>query len=269
MLYPVALWKSQVLPHQGFLEWKSGPLSLFIKRTDDGDWLWAAQNGEESLDAYLGKPTNIPDSLNWTRWAFSPEVEQFRVVPSLLDKSVVVRPQFPLMVPPGSHVRFFVSIPLIFRIAVETKVGECLLEPVSSLALNTVWFGDLSEGELCYGLLTRAVRDASELQLFPHRAICPVVLHNNTSAPIPFNKICIKVRHLTLYQGPDRLWTNTINIVMQKSGTAGESTFECTPPGNLGSAPLLAEPLEHPPTGAFNGGLDVAHFKGQVKAFLS
>ncbi len=260
-------WSRQLIQDQNILRWSCGPVRLFIQRTQ-GDWLWAFSREKEEVEPCFEVLKQAPKSLSWTRWAFSDEVEAFRIAPAMLDKALVVRPRFPLMLPPGTQVHFYVSVPLVFKIIIDNKGKDCPIAEVPSLALNTLWYGDFLEGELCYALHTRAVRNTAHIKHSPHQAICPVLLKNDSKEAVPFEKICLRAKYLSIYQGPNYLWTSAVQMNSHKKIIGDHASYETIPPGILGTAPLLAGPQESIPSGILQTGGHMQFAERMVKSFF-
>jgi hypothetical protein len=208
-----ALWDPFPIKAGGVVYASLGPLELWVRRVGD-DWYIAHRRPESEVRACAPKalqPTRTLDELPWSRWVSSRPAGRIRLVPALPDRAVVVRPKFPLKVPSGESVLFYVNVPLWVRVAVGDEFEQSLSE-VPSIVLSNTWFGELTGGELCYALKTKALRDLEEVSNRPYTATCPVTVENSAPTDLDFQRICLRVEHLHVYRGARRLWTNQVEV---------------------------------------------------------
>ena len=211
------LWEPKQLSSEDWYQARIGPLAIWLRRSQ-GDWYVAHER-----EAGLGQAEDAPaalhlaqnkasvDRLTWNRWVSGKEAAQVRLLPCLPDRAVVIRPRYPLNVPRGKEVLFFVSLPVWTRVLVGQAGPEMLCE-LPTVVLNNTWFGDPITGELCYSLKTRVLRQIEMVENRPHMAVCPVLIRNQALADLDFQRICIRVEYLSLYRGQTRLWTNQVEV---------------------------------------------------------
>jgi hypothetical protein len=211
------LWEPKSLGGEGWYEARIGPLELWVRRSQE-DWYVAherepgrAQPELPPAPLHPAQGTARVDRLTWNRWVAGKEAAQVRLVPCLPDRAVVIRPRYPLNVPRGKEVLFFVSLPVWTRVLVGQAGAEMLCE-LPTVVLNNTWFGDPITGELCYSLKTKVLRQIDMVEQQDHMAVCPVLIRNQASADLDFQRICIRVEYLSLYRGETRLWTNQVEV---------------------------------------------------------
>ena len=217
---PVAI-EPKTVYYAGF-----GTLEVWIERSFD-DWYLASRLPEQEQRAVAltkAKNIRIPEGLDWKRWVSGEEASVVRFLPAMPDRSVVVRPRYPLHVPTGTSVPFFVNIPLWVRVTVGEENGNLLCE-IPSVTLSNTWFGEPTMGELCYSLKTKALRNLEEVSNHPYMATCPVRIQNQAPADLDFQRICIRVEHLHVYRGKDRLWTNQVDVVFKGEDLTSQVTI--------------------------------------------
>ena len=211
-----ALWDPFPIKAGGVVYASLGPLELWIRRFSE-DWYVAHRRAEPEVQACAPKrlqSTGALEELPWSRWVSSQPAEQIRLVPALPDRSVVVRPKFPLNVPTGESVLFYVNIPIWVRVTIGESFEQAFNE-IPSVVLSNTWFGEPTAGELCYALKTKALRDLDELSNHPFMVTCPVQVENQAPTDLDFQRICIRVEHLHVYRGARRLWTNQVEVLFK------------------------------------------------------
>jgi hypothetical protein len=211
------LWEPREIKSETWYHTRIGPLDLWIKRSQ-ADW-YLAYEREPDRDKVQQVPAPLHpaqtnsrvEQLTWTRWVAGGESSLVQFLPALPDRSLVIRPRYPLNVPRGKDVLFFVNIPIWVRILVGLPMPTTLFE-LPTVVLSKTWFGDPINGELCYSLKTRAMRDLNLVENHAYMATCPVLVMNQATNDLDFQRICIRAEHLTVYQGGTRLWTNQVEV---------------------------------------------------------
>ncbi len=201
-----------------------GPLTLWLRRTAD-EWHLATRRGIETESGNGPAPDEAePEDNAWLRWTVGDETSMFRLLPTMPDRPVVVRPESPVAVPPSREALLLVSIPVWVRITAGAEQRFVLREEPSAF-MSPTWFGDPLSGELCYALRTRARRSVTPADARAHRAVCPVRVHNGWSAPLQFDRLCIPVDHLSVYTSATQLWTNEVQVTFR--GPDEPSQVDC------------------------------------------
>jgi hypothetical protein len=191
-------------------------VEFWIKRSK-ADWYVAHRPTAVELPACGLQPVAAaeePGNAEWARWVAGDDAPRIHLVPTLPDRSVVLRPRYPLHVPRGRSVLFFVNIPLWIRVLVGASPGTTLTE-IPTIALSNSWFGAPTSGELCYALKTKALRDLEEVSNHPYVVTCPVSVENQAPSDLKFERLCVRVEHLHVYRGQRRLWTNQVEVVFK------------------------------------------------------
>ncbi|MEX2382774.1 MAG: DUF432 domain-containing protein [Opitutales bacterium] len=204
-------WRTKIIRPNHCVSWEMGPLRMWLQRWGS-EWRLAFEHREESDDVYFFSPAaEPPPELQWSRWALKKEVAAAEIVPVMQDRPLVIRPETPLNIPPGNDVIFFVSVPVWLKVFIGTS-RERLLAEVPTMILSNTWFGEPTEGELCYALRTGASRDLDGVKKGRYRAVCPVLIKNHSPDELDFQKICLRIQHVHVYEGENRLWTNQVTV---------------------------------------------------------
>lgn len=249
-------WKPIRLEPGRSVEVRIGPLTLWLKRTQDELHVAADRVPEEDAAAAPGAEASAapagPENLAWARWVVGDDGAVVRLVPVMPDRPVVVRPETEVRIPPGREAMFFVSIPVWVRVVAGEGTGLVLGEEPSVL-LSNIWFGDLMSGELGYSVTTRARRVVDETEVRPHRAVCPVHIQNAAAEPLPIERLCVSAPHLSVFDGGPRLWTNEVRVTAQGQDRS-RIDYADGPPGGRGAGGLLSGPRAPVATGVLKRG---------------
>jgi len=246
------LWEPKEIEPETWHHARIGPLDLWIKRSQ-ADWYLTH---ERELNREKVQPVPEPlhparndarvQNLTWTRWVAGEESNRVQLVPALPDRSLVIRPRYPLNVPRGKNVLFFMNIPIWVRILVGLPKTISLCE-LPTVVLAKTWFGDPVSGELCYSLRTRAMRDLNAVENHAYMATCPVLIQNQAPNDLDFQRICIRVEHLTVYRGGTRLWTNQVEVLFRGEELTSQIIMNRDVPGFDEAAEAICparEPVE-------------------------
>jgi hypothetical protein len=225
-----------------------GPLELWVRQIGD-DWFVAHRRHEPDIPASAPKLVQHSsrfEELAWSRWISTHVTDLVRLVPSLPDRPVIVRPKYPLRLPSGESVLFYVNIPLWVRVTIGER-SEISLSEIPAVVLSNTWFGEPTSGELCYALKTRALRDLDDLSNHPYMATCPVRVENQAPTDLDFQRICIRVENLHVYRGVRRLWTNQVEVIFKGEDFSSQITVLKYAPKLEGTSERLCaarEPVE-------------------------
>jgi hypothetical protein len=220
------LWDPVTVKADTLYQASFSTLTVWLNRSGE-DWYLASQRPEKETDpAPLRevKGTKRRQDLSFSRWVVGQDVSTVQFVPAMPDRSIVVRPAVPLKVPTGKDALFFMSIPVWVRVLAQPPNGIILCE-LPSLVLSNTWFGEPTSGELCYALRTRAMRSLEEIEKRPYTAICPVSIRNRSPKELNFERLCVRVEHLNVYRGRQRLWTNELEVRYQGDEYSSQVTI--------------------------------------------
>jgi len=246
----IPFWQTYDIPPGQTRHWEIGPLDLWVRHLP-GEWQIVHHSASHDLHDgrwTIAEESNFPENANLSRFSVDTAHADNRLtlVPELPDRPIVSKPTSRIEIPAGTHARFYCGIPLSVRLQVGPPESAIELTSVPTRALSRTWFGNPLQGEACYATLTRAVRSQEELKPYLFRVICPVKIRNRSNTSLPFERICLRVRHLGIYQGKSYLWTNTSSIVKSTSQQLSQVTFSKGAPGEEREAVLIAPPRERP-----------------------
>jgi hypothetical protein len=206
------LWEPFEIKQDHTLELHLGLLDLWIHR---GEQEWHVANENKSLDegrCEVGISADaFPQDRRWTRWMINDNVDQIHLRPRLPDRPVIVRPEMPMCLMPKQSVQFFVGIPIWLSVSFGASHPDVIEIP--SLKLSNSWFGSVTEGELCYALKTTAKLRQEDLLPHAHRVVFPLEIRNTSEEKLNFERLCLRVQNLDIYQGSTRMWTNKGRVI--------------------------------------------------------
>lgn len=194
-------WGDYDIPVDCWYQWNIGPLTLYIQRTLK-EWRFAWYQGANALDQTVEsfqKIESVPDlqGFQQSRFVFNHTSPTIDFGLRLANRSVVVRPDVPLLIPAGESATLFISTGLWLCPSLQ---GSALLELPFYRASDT-WFGqDTCSGELCYMSKSRARTESTESVNYPHRAVTEILVRNNSDATVRLDRIRVPVTNLSLYK---------------------------------------------------------------------
>ncbi len=200
------LWEPIEIGVDCTLNLRLGPLNLLIHRGEQ-EWHMAYENDlpDESRFDLSVSPGSFPQSRNWTRWMVPESIDRIQLAPRLPDRPVIVRPEMPMCLMPRQSALFFVGIPVWLSVSFGTELSDA--GEVPAMKLSNSWFGSVTGGELCYALKTTAKLRQSDLLFHPHRTVFPLEIRNASDEKLNFERLCLRVQYLNIYQGATRMWT--------------------------------------------------------------
>lgn len=262
-------WGAYPLDDEGAARWRLGPLAVYAHRRRH-EWRVAFEGAGDWLDRTLEvarscSPADIPDVPDAIRFGFLRAPAAIHLAPVLADRSVVLRPERTLLLPPGDGVDVFVSTPLWLRVSFPAAESprkapsgpgpgagerERVAHEVPIHRPSDTWFGPTTmEGELCYASRTHAYLSLEEVQRYPHRARTIVHVKNRADDVLRVDRLNVPVRHLSLFAADDRsLWTERVTLTRDEDGgLAAMRIGSGAPPEALGAV-RVAEPRDRSET---------------------
>lgn len=210
--------------------------------------LWTRSRRDEWEIAYRYSAVDeeIPDEecsddLPWSRYVTVAD-GRLKTVPALPDRPVIVRPASPIVILPERWGRFFFRVPLWVRFVSQKGHRETTMEEIPTRRLASTWFGGIATGELCYAIEAPLQRELEELELSEAFAACEVTVRNSSRERLRFERICVHVEHMRLYQAGAQLWTNEVRVAFRGVDQVSQLSFEPGPPERAGDVVPVSEP---------------------------
>jgi hypothetical protein len=239
------IWGEHELPRSRLLRIAFGPLRLLAQARSNE--LWLHNTYMEASDP-KSKSILEEDTIKWSRWAFNQTPQKILLTPALPDKATVVKPDFPFKVAPSATARVFVKVPLWVKVTAIAD-QQYFVTDLSSVILSNTWFGVFTQGELCYWLTTSARRSIDSSFTKSYLAVCPVQIINQSEEELDFEKICLRVSSLSLYQHEKMIWASETVVNYRGAREPSNITVGRDSPKEVPEAKLIADPREPAPRG--------------------
>ncbi|MFW6293025.1 MAG: hypothetical protein ACOC7V_11990 [Spirochaetota bacterium] len=228
-------------------EFPPGPIAC-LSRQVGRCRIWTRSSRDEweiayrhSVDDEVIPDEGCGDDLPWSRYVTVAD-DHLKTAPALPDRPVIVRPASPIVILPGRWGRFFFRVPLWVRFVSQSSHRQTTMEEIPSRRLASTWFGGLATGELCYAIEAPLQRELEQLELSEAFAACEVVVRNGSPERLRFERICVHVEHMRLYQAGNRLWTNEVRVAFRGADQISQLTFGPGPPDRAGESVSVSEP---------------------------
>lgn len=187
-----------------------GPRVIWLTIRHGEIWLAHKEVGDAPV------PGEPPEDAPWARWATPGGEEEVFLRPAFPDRSVVLSPERPFTLLPGSSVRIFVRVPFWIRVELPTARGKSLLlHELPSAAMSDTWWGDFLDGELAYWLPISARRAMTPELFEPHLGVCPLVLENSSDGDLNVDKLAFRMTNLSIFAKENELWADESQVLFQ------------------------------------------------------
>ncbi len=249
-------WGEVTLAVGKVARWRAGPSTVHVERRAS-DWrVWHATEGDAyvvAADRLAAVADDPPESAPTLRFSFADSPDTLHVRPRLADRPVIVRPESPLVVPPGETVTLYASTPVWMALKFEVRRTRRRRAPETDLTVvaelptarpTDTWFGPNTRvGELCYAVRTAARTEVADLPLRPHRAVTALTVVNRADTPLDVTRIEVPMPFLALHvDGRGRLWTDAVRFEREPDEDTTVQPVAFTPDGGE----QLAEPRTSP-----------------------
>lgn len=236
--------------------WQVGPSTVWISRSAQEWRVVHLQHGdpfESTVQISVPLPEeeaivsldDLDPKAAISRYSFRKTDTHLLVMPALADRAIVIRPDKPLYVPAGEEVTLYISTPL--WICIEVGEPARLLQEIPSYRASDTWFGASTlDGELCYASRTTARLLLQDVPPRFHRALTPILIHNEAEDALLLERIRLPVQHLSLFQAAnDFLWTERVTLDRERSGEQAALHLGAGAPPEAARARLIRPP-RHP-----------------------
>jgi hypothetical protein len=229
-----SVWGGISLPANEFVDHKIGPLHIMMKRTSNEIWV--------SFDRTQVEEPG-PEVQSWTRWALTRKDSVIEVWPLMPDLQVIVRPEYPFSLAPGAAVKVFTRIPVWVGVFAHDPRKHKLTE-TPTVQLSKTWYGDFTDGVMCYWIGTTARREVSQDVLNDYTAVASLNIKNESDTDLKIEKLSIRVDRLSLFESEGFLWTDEMDIRYHGEDQHSEITMNGKAPKDLQHPKLITSPRD-------------------------
>ncbi|MDH5589480.1 MAG: hypothetical protein OEZ65_00420 [Gemmatimonadota bacterium] len=242
-LSSTGLWGDRPFPPDGETDRvRVGPLTLWYKVVDNEVWL--AHRHETDASGVI--PAGPPPDVEWSRWAMRDHVHHLHIAPVFPEEILVVRPEHSFTLLRRARARVYMRVPIWVRVeAVEgsdARFMPATLVELPTATLSHTWWGDFRDGEMGYGLTTRARRELSPELFEPHLAVSTLQLVNRSQDNLAVEKIAVRSAHLSLYQRGGELWTEEMQVEYRGEAEGSDVLMLGRAPDEAEGSVLLTPP---------------------------
>lgn len=235
------------------LRWQIGPLHLQARWWPQ-EWRLAWHHDGDPLDTAVDYQDNgeIEEVKGQVvgRYALSKAPRTLRLMPRVADRSVVVRPDIPLYLPPSEETVIYVSTSVWIQVeAVEGDGSRVVpLNEMPGYRPSDSFFGsNTREGDVCYASRSLARLRMEDVVQRPHRVLTPVTVRNKGEDALLIERISVPLPLLTLYASANQqLWTQPLTMERGKEGKEGALKLEEMQLPESMQVKKLSEPRETP-----------------------
>jgi len=223
-----------------------GNINIYAQYKELGIYLAVEKTDKisESFNFVMLKSNkNLPLECTWKRWILGYKPQHISFLPALPNRPVVIRPYIPTAIPPDRSAFFYIKIPLCIRVQIEGNSSPVLCE-IPTVTMSNTWFGDVTAGELCYLLKAHLSNTLADIETNFHYAICPVTIKNTSKSELEFQRFCLHLEYLAIFQSKKNFWTNPVDINFQEEELLTHINISKSPPASLEIEGLICEPRE-------------------------
>lgn len=181
------------------------------------------------------------------RFMFAQTSSELLFMPRLSPRSVVIKPAEPVYIPARQNAIFYISTPLWLCGFIQHENQSLFELPI--IQPKDTWFGmNKRQGELCYATVVDARTDLNTLTPRAFRAVTPILVQNNSTQQLRFERMNIPVTALPLYYSESigRLLTSQIRVSYDGREQSPKVRIEHKSPAFAGAVELIHQAHETP-----------------------
>jgi len=203
----ISKWGSFSIKSQEIYHWKTDKLNILIKKENDILKIYHYKSENE---------LNI-DEILWQDWLIKEDNDLIiDILPSYPDKTIVLKFKRTFSILKKQKKQISVIIPIWVKIKIKQKdiATEILTIPVTESFKG--WFGDLSDGELCYYITPEQENTNNQLYFLK----LPIsVINNSEKNSLIIEKFAIQPKYLSIFENQElSLSSDDINVIFKSDG---------------------------------------------------
>ncbi len=215
-----------------------GPLKIWFTRDEYELRIACSYTADESSDT-----SELPEGLEWQRWAFKQKTPKLIFRPVFPDRPVVVKPEAAFRVAEDAAVRIYVRVPIWVRVLLSGR-QEVVLQDIPTVTLSNTWFGSFAAGELSYWLTSGARRTIEPDPERPYLAICPIQIVDKSPEDLDVEEICLHVGNLSLFLDQNNLWADETRVIFKGASEPSRVEVSGKAPAEAKNGQLISGPRQ-------------------------
>ena len=151
--------------------------------------------------------------------------------PALPDHPLIIRPDQPYSIVPDGSAEVFIEVPLSLAIILPGKRSQRIhLAEINFAPLSKSWFGEVTAGELSYSLESSLPAELKDCAVGNGYAVCPISITNETPQLLDFQRMYLRVQHLTIYKGSQKntecIITDATQVVFRGEDAVSQISYD-------------------------------------------
>jgi hypothetical protein len=217
--------------------WQIGRRRLWLRRERER-WLYASDlEGSGTVDAVVSEARKR-EEIPW-KSIMGLAGELPLLLPALPDKPVLIKAPNPVQILPGGDLSLVVAVPTWVRLEAGTPIFDLGTDRASR-----TWFGDPQAGESAYALEIADWMVGTTAQKGRAHIHVPLRITNESQSLLSFQRLLLRVVHLTLYEEGGTLYTNDVSVTFRSVTQYSHLNFSNRSSLDSGNGRLLQEPRQ-------------------------
>ncbi len=237
-------WQEIELNSKEMYHLKIGELNVWMRNPDQEFYL--AYEYQKVENTFPEASSEVSEKAVWNRWTIGSAFSRVKIEPLMPDLPLVIKPESNIHLKPQASCRIFVRVPLWVRISlpeISMEDKRNIIE-LPSVVLSKTWFGEYTEGQLCYWISSSARSEYSPDPARPYLAIISILLTNKSPEELSAEKILIESRRLSLFAKEHQLWTNEYRMNFRGIANLSQVDISKRPPKFISGATLISSARE-------------------------
>jgi hypothetical protein len=191
---------------------------LYHWNLEDFNLLIKKENNNLKIAHTKNETFNI-DELVWKEWLLKTNTDfDVSITPVYPDKMIVLKFTNTFNILKKQNKVFYIEIPIWIKVKIKIKDSYLDIITIPVFENFKGWFGDLSEGQLCYYIDVKII---NKMDLTKQYCIkLPLTIVNNTeNESLQIEKIPISPKYLSIFHdNKNNLYSDEINVIFKTDG---------------------------------------------------
>ena len=235
------MWSKITIEKDKTYYWKIGCKEIFIKKNEKEWFVSQRENKDSDPKLIYGEERNAGNDQQW-QVIIGEKSNTLVPVPTLPDRSVVVKTSHPFKVMPGKSAQLYIPVPLWIQYYATTRKAENLFFESPAQALSSTWVGESDGGTLAYSLNVDFFNSLQKPAETFHHIICPIKLTNDSPGVLDIQRLLLELEYLSVYADGDQLYANEIRMKFKGENMISDVQISAQPLASLGKPVQVSPP---------------------------